>query len=271
MAFKSLFFLICFSAFFTENGEACSLEKKIVSLSGPITMLLEELGLLEDRKLAAISNFHPIQSKTSAEVLKGGLFLSFRKLRNYKGHTFFVDKSVEFEKLLRKSDIKESIVVDSRGMGAVKATELSLKKISPQLKGCEKKIVKIQMRLLSLKEKLKQTSLNNLIFYLGSLKIKKPDYIMARDGFVLDLINYSHLETFQSKLHYVLWSQKELRNYSDYIEVGVVQEMKQKSLVMREYSKFKYDLSYPGVLIPGMSQVKFLEALIASKHFTGKP
>ncbi len=271
MGSKSFFLLLCLSIFFTEKGEACSLAKKIVSLSGPITMLLEELDLLADKKLAAISNFHPIQSKTSAEVLKGGLFLSFRKLRHYKAHTFFVDKSVEFEKLLRRSDIKESIVVDSRGMGSMKATELSLEKLSPQLKGCEKKIVKIQRRLLNLDEKLKQISWNNIIFYLGSLKTKKPDYIMARDGFVLDLINYSHLKTFQSKLHYVLWSQKELRKYSDYIEVGVVQEMKQKLLAVREYSKLKYDLSYPGVLIPGMSQVKFLEALIASKHFVGKP
>ena len=72
---------------------ACSLKKPIVSLSGPVTIYIEALGLLSDPKLRAISKFHPIKHKTSAEVLGGGVFLAQKKIKEFSSYLFELYKS----------------------------------------------------------------------------------------------------------------------------------------------------------------------------------
>lgn len=249
------------------DAKACSLKTDIVSLSGPITMLMEELNLLEDKKLAAISHFHPIQKKTNARALKGGLFLSLRELKKYNHHLFFVDKSVEFERMLERSKISNVVTLNTRGIGSIEATELSLNKLAPFLSGCDKRVNTLRARLAELIATLKEQKPKKMIFYLGSKKNKKPEYIMARDGFVLDLMTYSKLQSFESSLHYVLWSQKELKKYSNYIEIGIVHNAKETKLKISMYSPRNCDVSYPGVLIPGISQVNFLKAFVRSELF----
>ena len=74
----------------------CHIEKSIVSLSGPMTHFLEELDLVRDENLKAISKFHPLKKEFKGEVLAGGLFLSPQVFHKYK------DALIVFEKAKKK-------------------------------------------------------------------------------------------------------------------------------------------------------------------------
>lgn len=250
--------------FFISNlSYACGLKTEIVSLSGPITMLLEELDLLSDKKLLAISTFHPIAKTTTARILVGGLFLSKKELGPYQENPFFFDKSMDLSKLLKNSDINKAIEVETRSLGAFEVLELSQKLITPYLKNCTGQMAKITKSARDLKERIKKQKNLKLIFFLGKIKNKLPDYIIVNDGFVSSLKKHSSLSSYKSDLAYVVWSQKQLANYNDYLKVGIYEA---KSLEIIKIDKQNINIGARGVLTPGISQVNFLASLVSKKE-----
>ena len=114
--------------FLQNQSIACKLAKPLVSLSGPVTMVLEELNLLEDPNLAAISVFHPINKKTSAKILAGGVFLSKRTMESFQDKFVFFDKSMELKKNYKMAKIKNFAEINSLGLDSFELTKLIIQK-----------------------------------------------------------------------------------------------------------------------------------------------
>lgn len=251
------FILVNFNSTLAAS-KRCHLQKKIVSLSGPITTTIEALGLLKDPKLMAISSFNPIRGKTKARVLAGGMFLAKKTFKKYKAAEFFIDKSRELEKTLKRSNIENYQVLDTRGLDSFEVLAKTLLIIEPLLKNCDKKIKKLNLwgrkvtsNLASLKEK-------KIIFFLGKIKNKLPSLIIGQDGFVLALLRYAKVKTYKSNLAYIAWSQKELKKYPHYKFVGV-STTKEWRMHFEPQGKNQWNISYHGALIPGVTQIRFLE------------
>lgn len=258
-----LFFLLLFSL----EASACDLSKKIVSLSGPMTMLLEEMNLLKSSKLKAISTFHPIRSETSAEILLGGLFMSKKSLAKFKDTVLFYDQSRELRKILTTSNVEQLHEISGRGKSSIEVSEISINVLKPYLVGCEKLITKVELKLNDLKKKLALGKSAKLIFFLGEISHKYPSYIISKDGFVLDLLKSNKINSYKSDLAFVLWSKKALSKYEDFLKIGVSEQKKLKGLNVKKVSEKKYNLSFPGVLTPGISQVNFLNQFIEQTSF----
>ena len=246
---------------FSMNSFSCELSEKIVSLSGPITLLLEELDLLKDKNLLAISKFHPVEKKFNGQILAGGIFLSKKSLNAFKNVKMFFDKSREFKSLLKKSGVKKYIEIDTRDQDPFEAFNLSLVKIMNSLKGCHKTFEALEAKVSIIKSKLKlNPNFERSIFYLGHIKNKYPEIVIANDGFVLGLKAFEKFKTYPSDLSYVTWSKKIMNKLKDFNRYGV-SEGKCNDINVLKVSDSNFNLSMRGVLTPGIRQVYFLERL----------
>lgn len=245
--------------FFSVQVFACNLSKRTVSLSGPISLIFEELDLIKDKKLLAISTFHPIKSKFQGKVLAGGLFLPRKTLKNYSNDLIFYDKSKEYKSMLKKSGVKEAVEVDTRDMDPFEAFNVSLNKILPYLKHCEIAVDQLKEKIQKIERKIVIKSfLYKSIFFLGTIKNKLPDTVISNDGFVRWLKKDPLFMTYPSPLSYALWSKRIISKLGTYNYFGVT-DGKTEKLKMIEVSKGRYNLSMRGVLIPGIRQIYFLQ------------
>lgn len=256
MVIKSLFFFI----FLFGQAYACSLNRGIVSLSGPVTMVLEELDLLEDKKLKGISSFHPIGKKTSAKIIAGGLFLSKKTLTDFKGSVVFYDKSFELARVFKKSGLKEVIDLDTVGLSSFKVVDKVQNLLKPYLVNCQKKLGDMNFFLGQSRKTIKKMKKLKALFYLGLINRKKPEMIMVNDGFVMSLKDLKVLKTYESELAYVQWSAKEMKKYKDYLSFGVSDFINGESRFTKLADK-KYNIFFRGVLIPGIRQIYFMNEL----------
>lgn len=260
---RIVFFLCALSYSFGING--CELSREVVSLSGPITMLFEELDLLKDKKLIAISKFHPVLSPGDVTVVAGGTFLAKKMLRQFTNRVIYFDKSQELSLIFKKSKIKRSIEIDTRGLDPFETVDNNLRAIGPVIKNCSKKIKLLKANIQKIQKELQlPVILHHAIFYLGSIADKAPNLIIGRDGFVLSLLKVSHFKTYPTELAYVPWSQKVLLGLYDYTHVGIKNVYSNEFIVKKVKNKF-YNISFRGVLIPGIRQVYFLKSLTSFK------
>ena len=268
----SKFLVLLFLVTHFSNSFACGLSEKIVSLSGPITMLLEEMDLLKENNLVAISSFHPVKNETNADVLMGGIFLSTKTLKSFDGATVFFDSSRDLEKVMKNQNLKNTVEVKTRGLSSTEAARLSIRLLEPRLKNCRTMLAEVKSKVKKLEEEISKAKKGKVVFFLGDITHKLPTHVMVNDGFVLDLIKAKKLSTYQSDLAYVVWSEKELKKYSDHHFIGI-HEKKSDSIYSASHmsSENRYNYSYPGILTPGISQVNFmLEFLRLESFFNGK-
>jgi len=257
---KTVFsFILLISSF---QAFSCKIDRKIVSLSGPITMLLEELNLLSDKNLLAVSNFHPVTGKMTK--INGGLFIPASVLKKYKDAMIYFDKSNEFKKLLDHHKHKDYSVLDTRDQDPFEAylgTVVSLRRV---LSLCDVELDKIEKRVLKIKNKLLSLKINSLIFFLGEIKSRYPQLVMANDGPVLFLKNIDGFKTYESDLAYAPWSQKMMNNYDKYIKLGISES--DKKFDLKSIKPKEYNLYGRGALIPGLTQINFLDEFFSEEY-----
>ena len=245
---KTVFSL--FLLFYVTSVSACHLNQKIISLAGPVTMLLEELDLISDKNLLAISKYHPVLS-SQIKMLPGGLFLGKKVLSEFPQKTTVIfDQSFELQKSLEhyfSGLLKE---LDTRGLDSLKAYKASVKVLNPFLKDCEERFKKIDILISELKKNKKKISDKTLLFFLGKLKKKgkKPELLMVSDGPVKWLKNAKIIKTYPSELPYVTWSQKVLSSIENPLEFGLVAANENRLKVEK--------------LTPGIRQIYFLKDFI---------
>ena len=75
--------------------------KKVISLSGPMTVLLKEVGLLDHPALGGISVFNPVSKEQfKKKIYPGGIFLANSTLKEFKDSVVFFDESQQVKNVL---------------------------------------------------------------------------------------------------------------------------------------------------------------------------
>lgn len=242
-------------------GLSCELKGPVVSLSGPITMLLEDLDLLKDKNLKGVSKFHPILSDHTVKKIAGGVFLSQRTLTGLKKSYIFYDQSHELESLFKKNKLKQVEMIRTRGIDPYEAALLSLNRLTPYLRDCQAQLGRVKSQINRQKKSFRlPKNLMKLIFYLGEIKKQRPDTIIGHDGPIIALKQLSHFETYPTQLAYIPWSKKQMNKLVRYKHIGLVNRFV-KGLRVKKMGPHEYNFYFRGIFIPGISQVKFLSAL----------
>ncbi len=236
---------------------ACELKQDTVSLSAPITGILEFMNLLESPKLHAISLFHPVR-ETKKEKLSGGLFLSQKTIDRFKQHVVYFDESRELKERLKLIDQK--IEISTRSQTPFTVTRLGLEKLKSNLVNCDEKMSQLLSWVKDEEEWHRgQSRLPKSYFFLGPINLDRwPEYVIVRDGFVLSLIESKKLETFESELSYVRWGEKWKKTVKDERLIGLAED---KSSRVEKIAPNVFNFYYPGALTPGVYQIRFLRFL----------
>ena len=240
---------------------SCELNKKYsyIALSAPISILLKELGVLSEVK--SIGSFHPYREKI--KKIDGGIFLRASELDLDLNTVLFYDSSKNLEKELKKFKFKAQKIV-TRELSAIESTSYLLNKVSPYLRACEVQVTKLKSKIKAIGAKIKKTIFSKtFIFYTGSFSSsgKNNSLVIANDGFVLDLKENKSFSSYPSQLAYVNWSSKLLSKIDNKFLVGL-SESSSHGISLEQISSNTVNIKYPGVLIPGYSQLKFLDYFI---------
>jgi hypothetical protein len=103
-----------------------------------------------------------------------------------------------------------------------------------------------------------------IIFFLDRIKEvnKLPDTIIVKDGFSLTLMHKGKLETYDSPLAYVSWAARLMnKKYKNYLRVGIIDNKDTEKIKIQKLDNTHYNLSYRGILIPGIRQLLFIGEL----------
>jgi len=232
--------------------------KSVYSLSGPVTLVLKELGLLKNPKLKGISVFHPVAKKDFAgSFLPGGVFLSPEAIKGLSGSLLFYDESRELTRIFSRYDKITAIEIKTRSFTPPEVMEAMEKYLNPYLVGCD--LVKLTGQLKSSLEDLKKMLPKEipLLFFLGLIQNNKlPELVMVQDGIVKWMIQEKLIKTYPSELAYVNWSARILNNLPQgTFHIGLKDSGNlMESKIIK--NKQVINLTYPGALIPGIGQVE---------------
>lgn len=249
--FNLIFFLFVSSASascgFAENV------KSVYSLSGPLTVILEELGLLTSPVVKGVSVFYPVPDNFRGEVIPGGVFLSPSKLASLKGSLVLYDGSQELKKLFRSQNIS-AIEFTSRNQTPREVTEAAIELLRKYLSGCDTTRILKKLETIEKEIQAKMKTPLHVVFFLGRISGQKlPELVIANDGLVLWLRKLKTIVTYPSELAYVNWSGAIINRLpSGTLSVGISED--KKPSVKGESGR--YNLIYPGGLIPGIRQLE---------------
>ena len=109
-------------------------------------MVLEELDLLQSKKLKAISTFHPIAKKTNARMIAGGVFLSNKELATFKNSLVYYDKSFELKKLFESAKL-EAYSISSVGKDSFAFSSEVINVVASLTEGCEEKVSLLKKKI----------------------------------------------------------------------------------------------------------------------------
>lgn len=253
---------LSFIILFSFNLFACEIKKDspdVISLSGPVTVTLRELDLLKDKKLKGISIFNPVKKGSfEGKIYPGGLFLSADTFKDFKDKIVFFDEGRELNRILNDQKIK-NIEVRTRFLRPLQTIEIVLKLIAPNLSGCDTRIAEFREKVKKLQDEL-SGMINNkptVVFYLGEIsENKRPEMIIVNDGVVKHLRDNNIISTYPSRLSYVNWSAKIINELpKKTLHIGLKDSAQDGSIEIKKSSR-GMTLIYPGVLVPGYSQLE---------------
>ncbi len=244
--------------------------KTIYSLSGPITLAMRDLGLLKQGPVKGISIFHPIsKNEFTGDVLPGGVFLSHEALSKFHGSLLFYDESRELTKMLRPIKL-QSVEVVTRNLVPIEVTLLTVKKLQPFLEDCEFALAQWVKKTIVLEKKLLDAIPQplNALFFLGAFRGgRRPELLIVNDGVVKWLSLKKKLVTYPSPLAYVNWSARVMASLPKGIwEIGIKDSGQEldKKIIRHPSISHQMTLTYPGSLIPGVSQLEAWLYLVQS-------
>jgi|GEM_PF-5869728 len=264
------FVILSLIANFAKANANCRLNQNIVSLSGPISFVLKEIGLQSDKKLLGISSYHKFFKGFKGKKIDGGIYLPSKVFYEIKkDYILFSDESIDGMRTLKKAresfeNFKKIIEVKSRGKDSFTFSkevfsliETIVSNCQLELKNLVQKVNKIQEELLNFKLNRKQSHYFSLS---GSRKLSpEKEYLITNDLFVKSLKEIKNFNTYESNLNYTSIPQKKIsmlpkvqwwRVKQDRSELGI--ELKKDWILLHGDS----------VLVPGLSQVYIIEKLL---------
>jgi hypothetical protein len=212
------------------------------------------------------------RQKFKGKILRGGLFLSAKEVPEIPDHTIiFYDQSQQLKKTLEQlqKNLKKKftlVEVTTSKINPFQVHQLALGHLQPLLTKCEIPLKHLQQKVTTIKDKLlKQPPFKKqILFFLGRIGkgVRLPPLIVGKDLFNLFWLEHGKIETYESDLAYAYWSEKELASkYKDAIRVGLF-DGKNRSKKYYFVKNQSYNLKGPGVLIPGLSQIFFMQDFI---------
>lgn len=234
--------------------------KKVISLSGPMTILLRETQLLNDPALEGISIFNPIsENEFRKKRIPGGIFLSQRTLSEFENALIFYDEGRELRKILSTGRGIQSVEIKTRNKYPIEVVDSLIRTIRPLTNGCDQLLSRFKANAVRMEMELlkKLPSSLKVVFYLGRFKNQRPpELVIVNDGVVKKLIQENKIKTYPSELSYVNWSSKIMDTLSkDFIHLGI-EDSGSKLMKEIKRSSMKMTLIYPGALVPGFSQLE---------------
>lgn len=246
---KILFSLLLLS--FSAFSECHFKSGKVYSLSGSVTKIFEEIGLIHE--LRGISVFYPEVKGFKGEVIPGGIFLAPSKLEEMEDAVVFFDQSQELRKTFARKKI-HAIEINGRNKSPAEVVALIREILAPFVVGCD--FGPVTEKTKSLEEKIasRMKDKMNVIFFLGGVSTGKlPELVIANDGIVLWLKNRSLIRSYPSELAYVNWAGAiidELR------KTHLLLGLKEGKTPEVSGDRIRATLTYPGILIPGLHQLE---------------
>jgi hypothetical protein len=234
--------------------------KKVISLSGPMTVLLKNLNLLNHPVVRGISVFNPVSEKDyKGKVYPGGLFLGHSTLGEFSGAVVFYDQSSQLKKILQSGKAIKSVAMSTRDLLPMEVVNLSLNILKSYVDGCDKDFTAFK----SLAEKTQQDLLKiikpgiRVIFYLGAMRGDHfPELVIANDGVVKLLRKENKIHSYPSDLAYVNWSARIMSSLPENtLHVALHDSGKSDEKKIKRSSK-RMTLAYPGSLVPGFTQLE---------------
>jgi hypothetical protein len=258
---KVFSFLFLFFAF--EVAATCRLKSDVISLSAPVTGVFQEMGLLSDSRLKAISLFHPVKKADfRGERLGGGVFLAQKVLRGFNGKTLFYDESGETTRRLKSAQGLNKIEIKTRGKDPFEVTLLTVKVLEKWVKDCDREILRLRLWVASEQEELLKlkTFRHPLYFFLGKIKNGKlPELMMVSDGPILFWKKHNKIKTLDSELAYVRWGEKWRRSSpKEAVMVGLVEHKVGEKFRLEKGEARLWNVYDEGALTPGPAQIHFM-------------
>lgn len=262
-------FLLSF--LFSVSVLACEFSpetKGVYSLSGTVTLLLKDLGLLNKPQVKAVSVFHPVSKNDfKGEFLPGGVFLSHQSIQKLAGSIVYFDESRELARIFSRYPEIQAIEVKTRSMTPVEAVVSVEKLLLPIVKSCpQNQKEKMARKLFQLKSLIK--SKPHILFFLGHIQNGKyPELLMVQDGVVKWMVDEKLISTYPSELAYVNWSAKLMNSLpKNAYKVGIKDSGSEMKTELKK-SDHVLNLTYPGSLIPGDGQVDAMIYLFKDTTF----
>ena len=261
MLIKLSFLLLTLSLIPKASG--CEFKKhvtKIFSLSGPMTVALKHLGLLNKSRVHGISVFNPISKEDfKGKRYPGGVFISQGTFAEFGGGIVFFDESRELSRILSPMSSIQGIELKTRGLVPGEVTSYLIKHLEPIVDNCNKELAgfinttkKEEDKLLSLFPKSKF-----VVYFLGEYRQgNPPEMIMVNDGIVKWLIEKGKIKTYPSPLAYVNWSAKVMKTLPNDVEKIAVKDSAENMVKSKRIDDDHLNFIYPGSLVPGISQLE---------------
>jgi hypothetical protein len=248
--------LVNFLIFTALGCEFSPKVKKIYSFSGPVTLALKELGLLNKPQLKGISLFHPIHSQDfSGQRFAGGVFLSPSSLAELNEGIVLFDESRELRRIFQHYPGIQSHEVSTRTLTPLEVEKAVQKLLQPWLMNCSNaQIEKTQLELVKLKSLIPADQ--TFIFFLGEIKGDRlPEMLMVNDGVVKWMLSEKLIRSYPSELAYVSWSAKNLQSMSQKVfRIGITDSAGTMKKSFKQNGK-NINLTFPGALVPGKGQL----------------
>lgn len=239
--------------------------KHVNSLSGSATVVLKELGLLNNPRLRGISIFNPIaKSDFKGRIYPGGVFLSSSSIADFGGGMLIYDESRELRKVLSPISSIHAIEIKTRNLTPWDVQEGVLKEMSFLLEGCESAISSLRIKTKNLEQKILSQIKNrpSVVFYLGEIKNnRRPELVIVQDGVVKWLVQNNKIITYPSDLSYVSWSAKIINSLPiSTLHVGIKDSGREMIKTFKKDGQ-NITLTYPGALVSGLTQLEAIDYL----------
>jgi hypothetical protein len=247
-----------------EARAACTFKsevKRVISLSGSMTVLMKNTGLIHDKKFYGISVFNPVDERTfKGKVFPGGLFISQSALQDFSGSIVFYDKGTQIKKILSsQKNISATVEVSTRDLLPMEVVERVISLAAPYVSGCDEAFDQFKFKSLALQNLLFKKIPPNfkVIFFMGAFRGENfPEFVISNDGVVKLLKTKKIIQSYPSDLAYVNWSARVMSELpKDTLFVAIADPgMKHRKEIKR--SSQRMTVTYPGALVPGHSQLE---------------
>ncbi len=257
-------FLLLLSLQSVNAQDKCQFQSniKVVSLSAPVTYMLEQLDLLHSPQLVAVSNYHQLQQDYKhLKRLPGGEFISQQIVDQWSDHILLYDQSQRLSQILARNPRIHLIEVVTRDLNWEQSFERVWSKLRPYLNSaCTTLLQNTRLKMINKMEQIKTLRSKPLaaVFFVGNCSQDPlPKLVMLQDGVLKDLIASGIIQTLKSPLAYLLWSERDLAEFKrEHTPIYICLNSSPDMALKKSSLNQTWNFYHPHILNPGFPQLE---------------